>query len=248
MSQGPGHRRYFLTDVPLDEANQRFFGTLERAKALVIMPGESVPLAEASGRITARPVWAAISSPHYDAAAMDGAAVRSTDTVLATETAPVRLAIGYQAVWVDTGDPMPPGYDAVIMIEHLHRVDDATLEAMAPVAPWQHVRPMGEDMVATEMVLPENHRLGPVDLGACAASGAMELMVRKRPRVAVIPTGKELVPVGSSSLKPGDVVEFNSLMLAGLVTEWGGTMQRRRAGDGRPGSAPRRSNRSIKRS
>lgn len=222
MSQGKGDRRYFLTDVPLDEATQRFFGALERVVALPLMRGESVPLAQAQGRITGKPVWAAVSSPHYDAVAMDGAAVRSADTVSATETSPVRLTIGRQAVWVDTGDPMPPGYDAVIMIEHLHRVDANAVEAMAPVAPWQYVRPMGEDIVATEMILPENHRLGPVDLGACAASGATELVVRRRPRVAIIPTGKELVPVGSVSLKPGDVVEFNSLMLAGLIHDWGG--------------------------
>ena len=224
MSQRPGDRRYFLTDVPLDEATQRFFGTLEKAGALLVMPGEDVPLAQAQGRITARPVWAIVSSPHYDAAAMDGAAVWSADTVRATETSPVRLTIGSQAAWVDTGDPMPPGYDAVIMIEHLHRVDDAAaaVEAMAPVAPWQHVRPMGEDIVATEMILPENYRLGPVDLGACAASGATELTVRRRPRVAIIPTGKELVPIGSAPLKPGDIVEFNSLMLAGLIHDWGG--------------------------
>ena len=222
MSQGKGDRRYFLTDVPLDEATQRFFGALERVGALPLMRGESVPLAQAQGRITGKPVWAAVSSPHYDAVAMDGAAVRSADTVSATETSPVRLTIGRQAVWVDTGDPMPPGYDAVIMIEHLHRVDANAVEAMAPVAPWQYVRPMGEDIVATEMILPENHRLGPVDLGACAASGATELVVRRRPRVAIIPTGKELVPVGSVSLKPGDVVEFNSLMLAGLIHDWGG--------------------------
>ena len=222
MSQHPDRRRYFLEDVPLDEATQRFFGTLENAGALVLMPGEAVPLAKAQGRITAGPVWATESSPHYDAAAMDGAAVRSTDTINATEISPVRLAVGTQAVWVDTGDPMPPGYDAVIMIEYLHPVGDDLVETMAPVAPWQHVRPMGEDMVATEMVLPENHRLNAVDLGACAASGSSELMVRQQPRVAIIPTGKELVPVGSPSLKPGDIVEFNSLMLSGLIRDWGG--------------------------
>ncbi len=222
MSRRRDHRRYFLEDVPLEEANRRFFGALEAAGVLSPLPGEAVPLAQAQGRVTAAPVWAVESSPHYDAAAMDGAAVRSPDTVDATETSPVRLAVGTQAVWVDTGDPMPPGYDAVIMIEHLHRIGDDAVETMAPVAPWQHVRPMGEDIVATEMVLPENHRLNAVDLGACAASGSTELMVRRRPRVAVIPTGKELVPAGSPSLKPGDIVEFNSLMLSGLVQEWGG--------------------------
>ena len=108
------------------------------------------------------------------------------------------------------------------MIEHLHRVDDGHVRIMAPVAPWQHVRPLGEDVVATELVLPENHRLTPTALGACAAAGLSQVPVRRRPRVAIIPTGNELVPVGSD-LKPGDIVEFNSLMLSGLIEEWGGT-------------------------
>jgi putative molybdopterin biosynthesis protein len=222
MTQDHQHRqrRYFLSDIPLEEARERFFGALQQAGALSLMPEESVPLAEAQGRITARPIWAATSSPHYNAAAMDGVAVRAAETTGASETAPALLKIGPQAVWVDTGDPMPSGYDAVVMIEHLHRVDEHTIQIMAPVAPWQHVRPLGEDIVATELVLPENHRLGPVDLGACAAAGLTELPVRQRPRTAIIPTGNELMPVGSQ-LKPGDVVEFNSLMLSGMARDWG---------------------------
>jgi putative molybdopterin biosynthesis protein len=116
---------------------------------------------------------------------------------------------------------MPSGYDAVVMIEHLHRIDEHTIQIMAPVAPWQHVRPLGEDIVATELVLPESHHLGPIDLGACAAAGLIELPVRQQPKVAIIPTGNELVPVGSL-LKHGDIIEFNSLMLSGMVRDWGG--------------------------
>ena len=234
QGQHQRQRRYFLTDIPLAEAREKFFTALREAGALLPMPGEMTPLALARGRVSAAPIWAAESSPHYDAAAMDGVAVRAADTAGATETAPVSLttagpagtagtgeSAAPQAVWVDTGDPMPPGLDAVIMIEHLHRVDAATIRIMAPVAPWQHVRPLGEDIVATELVLPENRRLTPVDLGACAAAGLTEAPVRRRPRVAIIPTGNELVPVGSE-LQPGDIVEFNSLMLSGLVEEWGG--------------------------
>ena len=185
------------------------------------MPAETIPIERARGRITAAPVWARVSSPHYDSAAMDGVAVRAADTVGATETSPLRLAVGEQAVWVDTGDPMPPDFDAVIMVEVVEEVDVDKLAIRAPVAPYQHVRPLGEDIVATELVLPENHLLRPVDLGACAAAGLDALAVRRRPRVAVIPTGSELVPVGSA-LKPGDIVEFNSLVLAGMIEEWGG--------------------------
>ena len=124
---------------------------------------------------------------------------------------------------MDTGDPMPAGMDAVVMIEHVRR-DDADPELLRvsdPVAPWQHVRPLGEDIVATELVLPENHRVTPVDLGACAAAGLSNIPVRRRPVVTIIPTGDELTPFNAPR-KPGDIPEFNSLILAAMVREWGG--------------------------
>ncbi len=214
-------RRYYLSDIPLEDALERFFGALDRANALMRMSPETVPLSQARGRVTAAPVWAAVSSPHYDSAAMDGIAVRAVDTIGATETSPLRLAVGGQAVWVDTGDPMPDGFNAVIMVEVVHELDDGALEIQSPAAPYQHVRPLGEDIVATELVLSENHLLRPIDLGACAAAGLSELQVRRKPSVAIIPTGTELVPVGSV-LKPGDIIEFNSLALTGMVEEWGG--------------------------
>ena len=219
------HRRYFLQDIPLEEATARWFGALDEAGALVPMPGEDAPLTAADivGRVTAGPVWAVASSPHYDAAAMDGIAVRAADTAGATETRPVALDVGSQAVWVDTGDPMPAGTDAVVMIEHVQRdpADPDTVRVSDPVAPWQHVRPLGEDIVATELVLPENHRITPADLGACAAAGLTTVPVRCRPRVTIIPTGDELAPIGAAR-KPGDIPEFNSLILAALVRQWGG--------------------------
>ena len=214
-------RRYYLSDIPLEDALGRHFDALGDAGALAHTEAEVVPLQQARGRVTAEPVWARISSPHYDSAAMDGIAVRASDTVGATETSPLSLEVGEQAMWVDTGDPMPEGFDAVIMVEVVHEVDVGTLEIQSPAAPYQHVRPLGEDIVATELVLPESHKIRPVDVGACAAAGLSELVVRRKPSVAVIPTGNELVQVGSD-LKPGDIIEFNSLVLAGMVEEWGG--------------------------
>ncbi len=225
MAQRGHGRRYYLSDIPLDEAIRRFHAALEEAGALGPMPAEAVPLEDARGRVTAAPVWAKVSSPHYDSAAMDGVAVRARDTVGATETSPVRLRVGEQARWVDTGDPMPPGTDSVIMVEVVHEVDESVIEIQSPVAPYQHVRPLGEDIVATELVLPENWLLRPVDIAACAAAGLTELAVRRRPRVAIIPTGTELVPAGSP-LKRGDIIEFNTLMLAGMIEEWGGDATR----------------------
>ena len=218
-------RRYFLSDIPVDEAVRTFHTALEACGAMGPTAAEVVTLEEALGRVTAKAVWAVASSPHYDSAAMDGVAVRSRETAGATETSPLRLAVDEQAVWVDTGDPMPTGFDAVIMVEVVHEVDESTIEILASAPPYQHVRPLGEDIVATELVLPEGHRVRPIDLGACAAAGVTTVAVRRRPTVAVIPTGTELVAPGAD-LKPGDIVEFNGLVIAGMVREWGGEAAR----------------------
>ena len=217
-------RKVYLEDIPLDEARRRFDAALAKADALKAIEPERVPVADALGRVTAGPVWAALSNPHYHGAAMDGAAVRAEETRGASEATPVRLRVGRQAEWVDTGDPLPEGKNAVIMVEHIHDHGDE-IEIMAPVAPWQHVRSMGEDIVATELVLPEGKTLTPVDLGAAAACGHPYLDVRRKPRVAIFPTGTELVEPGTN-VKPGDIVEFNSLMLAGQIAEWGGEPRR----------------------
>ena len=218
---GKKGRRYYLSDVPLERAVRDFESALREAGGLAPTRSERLPLEQALGRITSEPVWARISSPHYDSAAMDGVAVRAADTVGATETSPIRLKVGPEASWVDTGDPIPDGFDAVIMVEVIHEVDDETIEIRDPVPPYHHVRPLGEDIVATELLLPSGHRIGPADLGACASAGLSEIDVRQSPRVAVLPTGNELVSAGSE-LKPGDIIESNGLMLAAMVREWGG--------------------------
>ena len=218
-------RDYYLSDISLDEAIRRFDDALARAGAREQTEPEAIPLDQAHGRITAEPVWAERSSPHYDAAAMDGVAVRAAVTVGATETSPLQLTIGHEAVWVDTGDPMPVGTDAVIMVEDVQESDDSTIEIYAPVSPYQHVRALGEDIAAAELVLPQSHRLRPQDLAACAAAGLTEVKVRRSPRVAIIPTGSELTPIGRTP-KPGEIIEFNSLMLAAMVEEWGGAAVR----------------------
>jgi putative molybdopterin biosynthesis protein len=225
-------RKVYLEDIPLGEAWRRFIAAMESAGKWTALPGEGVPLDEALGRVTAKPVWAALSSPGYHASAMDGYAVRSADTLGATETAPSRLKLGPdgQAKYVDTGDPLPAWADAVIMIEQTQLIgDDATvggtIEIQASVAPWTAVRPMGEDMVATELVLPANHVLTPVDLGAMAGCGHATVNVRRKPRVAIIPTGTELVTVeqvSAQGMQAGDIIEYNSLVLAAQVRQWGG--------------------------
>lgn len=213
-------RRYYLQDIPLNEASARYNDALSQANALTPHEPERIPIQNALGRITAEPIWAARSVPHYDASAMDGVAVRSADTVGASETSPLALALPDQAAWVDTGDPVPDEFDAVIMIEVVRRVDDSAIEIRSPVPPYNHVRPLGEDIVESELLLPQNHRLRPADLGACAAAGVTAILVRPKPTVAIIPTGNELVDI-SDDPKPGDIVEFNSIVLASMLEEWG---------------------------
>ena len=213
-------RRYYLQDIPLDEAVAKFDAALDAVGGREQTAVETVPLGAAAGRVTAGAVTALLSSPHYDSAAMDGAAVFSTDTVGATETSPVRLEIGAQAAWVDTGDPVPDGFDAVIMVEVIHQVDERTIEIQEPAPPYQHVRALGEDIAATELLLPGGHRLRPQDLAACASAGLGRVDVRRRPQVVVLPTGNELVPVGRTPC-PSEIIESNGLMLAAMVEEWG---------------------------
>jgi len=218
-------RHFYLDDIPLEEALSKFLTALEKVGSLNLLPQEWVPVEEGLNRVTAQPIWAKISSPHYHAAAMDGAAIRAEDTDDASETSPVQLRIGEQAQWIDTGDPLPSGFNAVVMMEHIQPVEEGIIEIMSPVAPWQHVRLMGEDIIASELLLPEGHTLRSQDLGAIAQAGITHVEVRRRPKVAIIPTGSELVPPGES-LEPGKIIESNSLMLAGLIKEWGGVATR----------------------
>jgi putative molybdopterin biosynthesis protein len=212
-------RKTYLEDIPLEEALSRFFTALEKTD-LKPLPAEVIPVEDAVGRITAEPIWAKISSPHYHASAMDGIAVNAQDTLGASRTAPRRLKLGSQAFWVDTGNAMPEGTNAVIMVEDIQMIGQEEAEIRAAIPPWNNVRPLGEDIVATELVLPVNHTIHPHDLGAISAAGVNEISVRRKPRVGVIPTGSELVMPGTA-LKPGNIIEYNSLMLAEQIKEWG---------------------------
>ncbi|MBN1665564.1 MAG: molybdopterin biosynthesis protein [Anaerolineales bacterium] len=228
---------FYLHDIPLQLAQERLRQALQDAGHWQVLAAEEIALGEVVlGRVLAKPVWARLSSPHYHASAMDGYAVRSADTVGALPSAPLTLAYGEQASYVDTGDPLPEWANAVIPIELVEPVGSsgqlsaetrqpAAIRIRAAVPPWIHVRAMGEDMVATQLVLPAGHTLRPVDLGAIAGSGHDRVWVVRRPRVAVLPTGTELKPIGQP-VKAGDIIEYNSLVLAAQVQEWGGQSER----------------------
>jgi molybdopterin molybdotransferase/putative molybdopterin biosynthesis protein len=208
----------YIRDVPAARALEAWRAAREAAGCAERLPARLVPVPDAAGRITAAPVWATRSSPPFDAAGMDGIAVRSADTAGASETTPVLLPPDAFDV-VDTGDPMPPGRDAVVIREVVHYIaKDAELRAAVP--PYQHVRSIGEDVSAGELLLPEGHRLRPADLAAAVAAGAEQLLVRDRPKVVILPTGDEVRPIGSE-LAPGEILDTNSLMLAEQAREAG---------------------------
>src|SRR4030043_427444 len=222
----------YLHDIPLSQARLRLDEALKAAGRIGVLGSEVIPLDEyCLGRVLAKPVWARLSSPHYHAPAMDGYAIRSETTVSATLANPVDLLIGSQAGYLDTGDPLPAWSDCVIPIENIEPVMEVAVSSDEPmhliairiraaVTPWSHVRTMGEDIVVTQLVLPAGQVLRPVDLGAIAASGHASITVARKPRVAIIPTGTELVPVGQP-VQAGNIIEYNSIALAAQVMGWG---------------------------
>jgi putative molybdopterin biosynthesis protein len=208
----------FIRDVPAARALDAWRSARDAAGCPARLPSVRVPVEDAAGLVTAEPVWATRSSPPFDAAGMDGIAVLAADTLGASETTPVYLPPAAYDV-VDTGDPMPAGRDAVVMREYVHyRGDDAELRAAVP--PYQHVRSIGEDVAVAELLLPEGHRLRATDLAAAAAAGATDLLVRRRPVVAVLPTGDEVRPIGEQT-GAGEIIDTNSLMLATQAREAG---------------------------
>ncbi len=187
------------------------------------LPPEVINVWESRGRVTANPVFARYSSPFYHSAAMDGYAVRFKDTFTASEKTPLRLKLNKDAIYVDTGDPMPEGFNAVVMIEDVN-VDSECIEIYNAVAPYQHVRTIGEDIVATELIIPQNHIIRAIDIGAMLASGILDVSVRKKPLVSLIPTGSELIEpeeIRQRPPEPPEIIEYNSAMLSGLVQEAG---------------------------
>jgi putative molybdopterin biosynthesis protein len=213
-------RNIYIDNMVLDEALELWERKLSEAGCLKPTEPEVVSVDDSLSRITAEPVFAELSSPFYNAAAMDGIAVRFQDTLGASEATPVKLRLNSQFEWVNTGNVLPKEFNAVIMVEDVQSIDNSTVEIIAPVTPWKHVRTIGEDIVTTELILPDGHRIRPIDLGAMLATGLTEIKVRKIPVALVIPTGSELVQPGDP-LRPGNIIEFNSRVLAGYLTEWG---------------------------
>ncbi len=218
-------RHIYLNMKSVEEAREIFLGRFDLDAYL---PPEEIATTAALGRVTAAPVFARLSSPHYHSAAMDGYAVVAEATFGASQDKPMLLELGTQAFPVNTGNALPGGTNAVIMVENVDPVDETHIQIEAAVYPWQHVRKVGEDLVAHEMVLPEKTEVTPYAMGALLAAGVTRLPVRRRPRVVIIPTGDELIAVPeieAGPVPPGRIIEFNSVLLAALVEQLGALPQ-----------------------
>ncbi|WP_163339367.1 molybdopterin biosynthesis protein [Desulfopila sp. IMCC35008] len=214
----------YVKNTPLPEAKSAWLKALEDCGFFSGKLTETIPVDESLGRVTAEPVFAIRSSPAHNAAAMDGIAVHFSSLASASEASPVILPAGaFQQV--NTGNSIPEGMNAVVMIEDVHFLDKGSVQLHMPATPWQHVRTIGEDIVATELILPEGHQVRPIDQGAMLATGVTEITVQRSPKGVVIPTGSELIQPDASP-KPGDIIEFNSRILSGYLREWGADAER----------------------
>jgi len=211
----------YLSNYELDEAIRTFFKKI----GIFIKCTEVVNTWDAAERVTAEPVYSKISSPHYNSSAMDGIAALSAKTFGASDRNQIELEEGKDYIVVDTGDPIPREFDCVIMVEDLIKVSDNRVRIYSSAVPWQNIRPIGEDIVENQLIVPSSHSIRPVDLGAMIAGGVNAVAVYKRPVVGIIPTGTEIVEPGTE-LKVGDIIDFNSRVFSAQVSNWGGIPKR----------------------
>ena len=214
-------RNLYLDTKPVEEAAELYLNAL---RPVVTIQYETIPVTESLNRVTRHATYAKYSSPLFNASAMDGIAVISERTVAATEVAPVTLKEKEDYIVVDTGDPIHPPYDAVIMAEDLVETKDG-VQITASAAPWQHIRPIGEDIVAGEMILPSRHKIRPIDVGVLLSAGITRIEVVKRPRAAIFPTGTEIIEPEDTP-REGSIIESNSRMFENMVIEAGGEARR----------------------
>jgi putative molybdopterin biosynthesis protein len=226
-------RNIYLNKISLEEAKQKIAQAITEGLIKLNLKNELLPVEESLDRITSEPVFAKRSSLHYTAAAMDGIVVHSKSTENASERNPIILTYMKDFLYVNTGNPLPEDFDSVIKIEDVIPVKDennlqnqkeeiANLKIFQSVSPGMNVRNIGEDIVTHQLILSANHKIRPIDIGALMAGGISEIRVWKRPRVAIIPTGEELVSLDKEEIEAGDILDFNSRMLSNSVAQWGG--------------------------
>lgn len=213
-------RNTYIDNIQVEEAKEKYFDILNIEDSF-----EELSPMDSLNRITYEAVYAKVNSPNYNASAMDGIAVTSANTIGATEVSPKTLLEGKDFLYVNTGNQIVEPYDAVIMIEDVIDLGQGQYQILKPAYPWQHIRQIGEDIVATEMIIPSRHRVRPIDLGALISGGIERLKVYRKPKVGILPTGTEIVE-NIRDVKDGTIIDSNSRMFQGLVLEYGGCPNR----------------------
>lgn len=206
----------YLNNTELEKARKEYIEHLESTG--FANTEETVPVVSSCERVLSRAVYADICSPHYNASAMDGIAVRASDTYGASENNPLILPADKYAA-VDTGDPLPDNFDSVIMVEDVTEEGEGKVSILSAVHPWQNVRQVGEDICMGDMIAPSFTKITPSLCGAFLAGGVTEVKVIKRPLVAIIPTGDEIVSPKSNPEK-GEIIEFNSTIFSAMLSQW----------------------------
>lgn len=213
-------RNIYIGNTDADQAKRMYYEKLYNE-----FEYERIPIDQGLGRVTYEAIYAKVSSPHYNAAAMDGILVKSQDTEGASVANPKILEQGKDFIYINTGNPIAEPYDSVIMIEDVIEIGEGKVKILNATHPWQHIRPIGEDIVATEMIIPSRHKIRPIDIGALITGGIQEIKVYKKPRVGIIPTGTEIID-DINSLTVGKILDSNSRVFEGLITEYGGLPNR----------------------
>ena len=235
-------RNIYLNKLSLKEAHDKFNKVLYKNKLNLPIEGELIFAVDSLTRVTAEPVFAKISSPYFQSAAMDGIVVKAEITFGASESTPVKLKKNLDFYYINTGNIIPQGFNAVIKIEDINIVNKVIsqnenqkrsflkkadrgiseeIEIYSAAFPGQHIRNIGEDIVANQLILSVNHKIRPVDIGGLLAGGIDKLLVRKKPRIGIIPTGDELIEPGEK-IFPGKIIEYNSKVIKNMISEWGG--------------------------
>jgi len=209
-------RKTYISNIELQEAKKLYDDQLKLKRQVI-----RVKASEALGLVTAKPVFAKISSPHYNASAMDGISVRYEDTQEAREIAPVHLKKDKDFAYVNTGNPVAAEYNAVIMIEDVVQLDKGDVQLIKSASPWQHIRQIGEDIIVGDLIVPSNHLVRAIDIGAMLSGGVSDIICYKEPLIGILPTGNEIVK-SSKDIVKGEIIDSNSWMIKGLVEENGG--------------------------
>ncbi|MDD2446203.1 MAG: molybdopterin biosynthesis protein [Tissierellia bacterium] len=213
-------RNTYIDNIDVEEAKAKYFDILN-----IDLTYDEVDVVDALGRVTFEAIYAKISSPTYNASAMDGIAVVSKNTDEATETNPLTLEINKDFVYLNTGNQIADPFDSVIMIEDIIQLEEGKIQILKSAYPWQHIRQIGEDIVATEMILPSKHKIRPIDLGSLISGGIEKIKVYKKPIVGILPTGSEIVQ-NVADIEDGKIIDSNSKVFEGMVKELGGVANR----------------------